>query len=420
MSHQFQLPHEMILASAGSGKTWQLTNRYIALMALQLRSGQPVAPERILAATFTKKAAGEFFDSILLKLAEAASDPKKAAALAGDRDDPLAAVLATLTPEDYTRLLRVFISRLPRLFLGTLDSFFANLLRAFPAEFGLTGDFETMDDYRSALARAQVYESVFTRRPFSGKGEDPAQTAFLEAFRLATLGSDENRVAKQLDGYIDDLHDLYLNAPSAERWGNADAIWENGGSQWFVEGIDSGAESRRLDTALKALEADGKKVEWKFWDEFLDEVASFQPGLPLPGRIKYVAERVLPLWREVLAGCAAVKFNRTVHELSADACEPLRRLFQWIVGGELKAKLARTRGVHELLHHYEVAYADEVRRRGLLTFQDVQLLLAGRGEGDAGDSPIFTQIPGDDDRLRIDYRLDARYDHWLLDEFQDT
>ncbi len=420
MSNPFQLPHEMILASAGSGKTWQLTNRYIALMALQLRSGQPVAPERILAATFTKKAAGEFFDSILVKLAEAASDPKKAAALAGDREDPLAPVLATLTPEDYTRLLRVFISRMPRLFLGTLDSFFANLLRAFPSEFGLTGDFETMDDYQSTVARASVYDAVFTRRPFSGKGEDPAQTAFLEAFRLATLGSDENRVAKQLDGYIDDLHDLYLNAPSSQRWGNAAAIWEDGGSHWFVEGIVPREESGRLIAALKAIEAAGDKVEWKYWDEFFDEIADFTPGFPLPGRIAYVAERVLAAWRDLASGSAAIKFNRTVHTLGPNGCEPLRRLFQWIVGGELKAKLERTRGVRELLHHYEAAYSGQVRRRGLLTFQDVQLLLAGRGEGNADDSPIFTQIPGDDDRLRIDYRLDARYDHWLLDEFQDT
>ena len=420
MPSPFQLPHEMILASAGSGKTWQLTNRYIALMALQLRGGQPVAPERILAATFTKKAAGEFFDSILVKLAEAASDPKKAAALAGDREDPLAPVLATLTPEDYTRLLRVFISRMPRLFLGTLDSFFANLLRAFPAEFGLTGDFETMDDYQSTTARASVYEAVFTRRPFSGKGEDPAQTAFLEAFRLATLGSDENRVAKQLDSYIDDLHDLYLNAPSADRWGNAEAIWEDGGRHWLVEGIAPEEESRRLAAALKAIESSGKKVEWKFWDEFIEELAAFQPGLPLPGRIRYVAERVLPVWREVVAGSAAIKFSKTVHELGPNACEPLRRLFQWIVGGELKVKLERTRGVRELLHQYESAYAGQVRRRGLLTFQDVQLLLAARGGGEAEGSQIFTQIPGDDARLRIDYRLDARYDHWLLDEFQDT
>ena len=65
------IPNEMILASAGSGKTWQLTNRFIALMGQQLLAGQDVTPERIVAVTFTRKAAGEFFDSILVKLAKA-------------------------------------------------------------------------------------------------------------------------------------------------------------------------------------------------------------------------------------------------------------------------------------------------------------------------------------------------------------
>ncbi len=58
----------MILASAGSGKTFRLTNRFIALLAAG------AAPERIVALTFTRKAAGEFFDGILGKLAAAADD----------------------------------------------------------------------------------------------------------------------------------------------------------------------------------------------------------------------------------------------------------------------------------------------------------------------------------------------------------
>ena len=68
------LRNEMILASAGSGKTWQLTNRYIAIMAQALLAGDEVRPERIVAVTFTRKAAGEFFESILKKLARAASN----------------------------------------------------------------------------------------------------------------------------------------------------------------------------------------------------------------------------------------------------------------------------------------------------------------------------------------------------------
>ena len=409
----------MILASAGSGKTWQLTNRYIGLMALQLRTGS-VAPERILAATFTRKAAGEFFDSILVKLAEAASDPKKAASLAGDPADPLSAILATLDPSDYTRLLREFIRRMPRLFLGTLDSFFANLLRAFPAEFGLTGDFEVMDEYQAAVARARVYEAVFSSRPGLGRDGDPARAAFLEAFRLATLGSEENRVFKQLDGFIDDLHELYLEAPSASRWGRAGAIWEDGGRHWLPGEIDPEKEVRRLETALRSLEASGQKIEWKWWTPFFEALSGHRPGMPLVNPIKYVAKQVLPVWSDVLAGSAGVKFNRTVQLLDRAVCDPLRAIFQWIVGGELSVKLQRTRGVRDLLQHYEAVYAEQVRRRGRLTFQDAQLLLAGQGGEEGGKAPIFTQIPGPDERLRIDYRLDARYDHWLLDEFQDT
>ncbi|RRJ96648.1 hypothetical protein Ga0100231_022895 [Opitutaceae bacterium TAV4] len=72
------LGHRMILASAGSGKTYALTNRFVQLLA----RGAP--PERIVALTFTRKAAGEFTDEILKKLATAATDPATAARLASE------------------------------------------------------------------------------------------------------------------------------------------------------------------------------------------------------------------------------------------------------------------------------------------------------------------------------------------------
>ena len=155
------IPNEMILASAGSGKTWQLTNRYIGLMAMQLRAGEPVSPERIVAVTFTRKAAGEFFDSILEKLAKAASEPDEGKNLASDGEDPLSAILGELSCEEYQQLLRIFIRKMPMLFLGTLDSFFSNILRAFPAEFGLSGDFEIIDHHMSQVLRDDVYRDVF-------------------------------------------------------------------------------------------------------------------------------------------------------------------------------------------------------------------------------------------------------------------
>ncbi len=410
------IPNEMILASAGSGKTWQLTNRYIALMGLQLKSGLPVAPERIIAVTFTRKAAGEFFDSILVKLAKAAANPKDAAALAADPRDPLSAALATLTPQDFEALLRVFISRMPRLFLGTLDSFFSNILRAFPAEFGLTSDFEVMDEYQTAVAQARVYQSVFERQLGAGGKEDPAQKAFLEAFRLATFGKNEVKVADLLNKFIEDLHDLYLSAPGETLWGNPNAIWEDGGKDWFISDVDVEEEFTRLFRALEGLE----KVEWKYWEEFREELPLHRPGNPIKGRIKYMMERLLPGWSEICGGFFSLKLNRTVHDLDRACCDPLRRILPHFVGGEILVKLRRTRGIWELLSQYESTYSDQVRRQGQLTFQDLQLLLSGHDYGDRKSSPILTQIPGDEDRLQIDYRLDAGYDHWLLDEFQDT
>jgi len=68
----------MIRASAGSGKTWQLANRYLALLALGVK------PERIIALTFTRKAAGEFADRILSRLAEGAESENNAEKLRGE------------------------------------------------------------------------------------------------------------------------------------------------------------------------------------------------------------------------------------------------------------------------------------------------------------------------------------------------
>ncbi|PIU56826.1 MAG: hypothetical protein COS88_02410, partial [Chloroflexi bacterium CG07_land_8_20_14_0_80_51_10] len=61
--------HQVIAASAGSGKTFQLAHRYIRLMA------NDVKPDRIIALTFSRKAAGEIFDAIVKHLCEAASSP---------------------------------------------------------------------------------------------------------------------------------------------------------------------------------------------------------------------------------------------------------------------------------------------------------------------------------------------------------
>ena len=80
-----QFPNQIIRASAGTGKTFELSNRYLKLLA----SGAQC--ETILATTFTKKGAGEILDRIIERLSDAALDDEKAEKLG-----PLVG-----SPEDY-------------------------------------------------------------------------------------------------------------------------------------------------------------------------------------------------------------------------------------------------------------------------------------------------------------------------------
>ena len=73
MSAEILSKNLMILASAGSGKTFQLVNRMIGLIG-----AREADPARIVALTFTRKAAGEFADSVLLKLAACVADTAEA------------------------------------------------------------------------------------------------------------------------------------------------------------------------------------------------------------------------------------------------------------------------------------------------------------------------------------------------------
>ena len=75
MSDSSPFSRLVIRASAGSGKTYQLSARYLRL----LLEGAPV--DSILATTFTRKAAGEIQDRILARLGNAALSPENAAAL---------------------------------------------------------------------------------------------------------------------------------------------------------------------------------------------------------------------------------------------------------------------------------------------------------------------------------------------------
>ena len=53
------ITRSVVIANAGSGKTYLLANRLIRWMIEERRATNTASPDRMLAVTFTRKAAGE-------------------------------------------------------------------------------------------------------------------------------------------------------------------------------------------------------------------------------------------------------------------------------------------------------------------------------------------------------------------------
>ena len=165
--------HKAILASAGSGKTFQLAHRYIRLLADE---HETITPDRICAMTFTRKAAGEIFDSVAGYLRQAASDPAVAQITAEERIH-----MPHLKQKDFLRLLRRFTDGLHRARIGTFDSFIVGVAKAFPLELGIPMGFQVSDS-GSALAK-EYRQDVLDRILSPAVGNGGVGRDFLQAFK---------------------------------------------------------------------------------------------------------------------------------------------------------------------------------------------------------------------------------------------
>lgn len=385
------VPHEAILASAGSGKTFQLAHRYIRLLAFD------VAPDRIIAITFSRKAAGEIFTAIVMRLCEAATNEKIAAETARHIQQP------EFTCADFLKLLRRFLTDLQRLHISTIDSFIVGILRAFPMELGIAPSFDVMDHNgpTAEKARADTLNQLF--RPEDMRIEDEAD--LYEAFKQATFGREEKNVAAQFAAFIEDYHLHYKLLHEQDAWGNPARIWKEG-FPWTQDMLDPDRFKAELKAALSSVTWDAFAANK--WDEFLPAFFAHEPGKPWDN-IKYLADRLLPFPHHA----PELKLNRTTYPIPPDLFNLFGRISHHLMFLHIRASLETTRGMFRLLNRYEQRYDALVRRRGRITFDDAPYLIlrGGRALSRSIDDPT---------RLFMDYRLDSQLDHWLIDEFQDT
>ena len=150
--------NERVSASAGSGKTYALTKRFIALASKEIDAKTKLPdPTRITALTFTRKSAGEFLGKILTRLAEASSDPEKAKALSYEIEELTFGEAKNgkyITQDKVQLLLKQCVKNLNKLKLSTIDSFFSSALKAFSNETGIFSKISIID-YAQAKAEKE-------------------------------------------------------------------------------------------------------------------------------------------------------------------------------------------------------------------------------------------------------------------------
>ena len=128
----------IVEAAAGTGKTSELIQRIVAI----LRGGR-TSVDRIVAVTFTRKAAGELRLRLRVEL-------DKARGSAADANE--------------LRCLEDALARLEEARIGTIHSFCAEILRQRPVEAQLAPGFEEIDDAQAGRLYSRAFDSWIQRR----------------------------------------------------------------------------------------------------------------------------------------------------------------------------------------------------------------------------------------------------------------
>ena len=237
------LPNKIIRASAGTGKTHALSNRYLVLLV----SG--VDCQTILATTFTKKGAGEILDRIVQRLSAAALSDLAAQKLTAELD-------FKVSREHATKVLHELLKNLHRLEISTLDGFFNRVAKAFSLELGLPPIWDLVDEQQIQMLRAEAVQTVL-------------QFEELETLRhVMDKGESNRRIQSLLLETVDDLYSDFRNS-NFDAW---DQLGEPNG--WLtsteLETISMEAGQRQYEKNVKAWDKFHQQIFAQDWAEMAE------------------------------------------------------------------------------------------------------------------------------------------------------
>ncbi len=349
----------VIHASAGTGKTFHLSNRFLQL----LLAGQ--SADRILATTFTRKAAGEILQRVVYRLAAAAASDEECRLLGTHL------AWNELTRDDCRDTLVRLTRQLHRVRIATLDSFFLQVARGLSLELGLPPRWQIVDEHEDLQIRSQAIANLLQ--------QEDSRTV-LQLMHWLTQGEAGRRVHELLSETVAAAYEIYLEAPSS--------AWEalNRRPELDAAGLTEAIERVRGLTPPKH-----KKIQEAFAKDLQRAEAGDWPALLESG----IGSRLIS---------GETRYYGV--ELSADFSEAYAPLMDHARACLINRLVTRNQGTFQLLDHFHQHYCALQRQRQAMRFGDLARWL--------------TQLEDSDHLEHVPFRLDAAVESLLLDEFQDT
>ncbi len=365
-------------ASAGTGKTRVLVERYVNLLC------QGVHPSNILALTFTRKAAAEMRERVLARLREAA-------------------LQGAIAPARWRELR----DRMADIAIGTIDAFCLSLLREFPLEADLDPGFRIADDTEvPRLIDESLDRALRVCRRVARDDEHVALVFALLGDRRTRAGLSVllNRrlvapaaLARYLAGGRRDLSvalvvrraagallDVFASMP-----GGLDRFLESGPPEPAF--LVLGRALRALDTARRANGPVGPEtLQMAFArvrDHFLTQEGQPRSRLPYAKAV-FVSASDWEVHKGLVIGRA---------QAIVDVWDTYRRDVNALV----------SRGVWRMFHIADTEYRRTREGHAVLDFADVLERALD----------LLRQM---EEFAQSRFRLESRYHHVLVDEFQDT
>lgn len=386
-------------SSAGSGKTFTLTLEY-----LKLALAKSFAYRSILAVTFTNKATQEMKERIIQSLAD----------FANGHENPMASLLMEYLSLDAQKfqdrskhLLTAILHDYSRFSVQTIDTFFQGVLRTFSRELGLHGNAELLLDYSESLEQVtdQLLEELSDNRDLRD---------WLGDFANEKIESGKNwDFRKEIIDFSKELFkEEFLQIESKVFSGIEGHVFFKEYRQSLFKIINGFRNSMKAigDEGLKLMEDQGVSV-----DDF-----SYKKG-GAAGYFIHLSEGT-----KYEPGTRVLKAVENDGEGMISKSSKIKEKLEFVVNNGLLKILQQAVLLYEKDYkRYTTAEAivKNIYLLGILSdiYRKVGEYKSEEGVMFISDAAVFLQnIIGDNESPFIYERIGSYYNHFLIDEFQDT